>query len=240
MTLILRGVKSLSKVIFQGVAVTRNGRLLVFHRPEDTADLSKAVVVATNILMIPGVEATLKALLLGYTNKAIRQGTGTGITDRSLAELRRHLGISQGEGFGGQRPPPKLKYQWIKLDIPVAQMAEGAHCPEGVLGLLPIRQQWWGREKRFYLAAARPYLLVIVLRHGIGFASLVPGVFLRCVVGWHDGQYGFVPDDQRAYTHSKLSVDQVVALPLDTVEGHPEFVPMTGFLERVPRMDETR
>lgn len=223
----------MSIVIEDGVAATRSGKMVVFHRPEDTADLGRVVVVSFNVRLIPGVEEELKTFLLDHTNKQIQALLN--LPPRTLAEMRRFLGIPQGEGVGGARPGTgkKLHYQWVKLDMPVAQVAPGSTSPGGVLGLVPMQHKWVNRDKRFYLCGARPYLLLVILRHGIEFSRLMPGVFMRCVVGWHDGEYGFVPEEQKPYRHSKLSVDMVVAVP-EGAAGDADFILMSEFLAGVP------
>jgi hypothetical protein len=64
--------------------------------------------------------------------------------------------------------------------------------------------------RRYYYVSAGPWRALLVMRNGDQLFSLMrPDCYVKALIGWDDGERGFVRPENEGKRHTKISVDMM-------------------------------
>lgn len=139
----------------------------------------------------------------------------------------------------------------VHIDTPISLLHECSSQPEIMetpTDWIKTAEQTIAGERRNYYVSCPPWRILIVARNGLDIRRLNTGAlkhvcYADCLVGWDDGQSGFVRDENKGRKHTKVTINTLYTLAPDAAQANAraagvEIVEWSALLAKAPRSDQ--
>lgn len=113
---------------------------------------------------------------------------------------------------------------------------------------LKTAEQTIAGERRNYYVACPPWRILVVTRNGLDLRRLNTGAskqvcYVDCLVGWDDGQSGFVREENKGRRHTKITISTLYTLSPEAAQANAraagvEMIEWSALLAKAPRGDQ--
>lgn len=139
----------------------------------------------------------------------------------------------------------------VHIDTPVSLLHECSSQPEVMetpTDWIKTAEQTIAGERRNYYVACPPWRILVVTRNGLDLRKLntreIKQVcYVDCLVGWDDGQSGFVREENKGRKHTKITISTLYTLSPDAAQANAraagvEMIEWSALLAKSPRGDQ--